>query len=149
MPTLHSVVLGGAANLPFGLSSAGSVGLGASWVVSHALLFGVLCAVYRLVPRGRRPWVSTWPGALTALGLVTVVSLVFPLYLARVSSLAHAGALFGFVVIVLVWFYALALALLAGAAVNAARDQPSAANPVAECGGGRATPRSRQARGGG
>lgn len=52
---------------------------------------------------------------------MAVVSLVFPIYLAHVSSLAHAGVAFSFVVVVLTWFYLMALALLLGAVTNTAR----------------------------
>lgn len=59
VPTLHSVVLGGAANLPFGLSSAGSVGLGrAGWC--HMRCSSAYCArstgwCREAVGRGSRP----------------------------------------------------------------------------------------------
>ena len=55
--------------------------------------------------------------AVVAMG---IVDYAFPLYLSNVSSL-RVGTSFLFVLIVLVWFYALALILLAGAVVNELR----------------------------
>jgi membrane protein len=49
-----------------------------------------------------------------------VLDYAFPLYLQNVSTL-RAGTTFVFVLIALVWFYALALIVLAGAVVNELR----------------------------
>jgi uncharacterized BrkB/YihY/UPF0761 family membrane protein len=61
-----------------------------------------------------------WPGALGATIAMGVVDYCFPLYLQNVTTL-RAGTTFVFVLIVLVWFYALAIILLAGAVVNELR----------------------------
>lgn len=82
-----------------------------------ALLLGILCLVFWRVPRGHIPWRCVWPGALVAMG---IVDYGFPLYLSNVTSL-RIGTSFLFVLIVLVWFYVLALILLAGAVVNELR----------------------------
>jgi membrane protein len=84
------------------------------------LIFTILCLVYWRVPRGPIPWRCVWPGALIAVVCMGIVDYVFPLYLGSVSSL-RVGTSFLFVLIVLVWFYALALILLAGAVVNELR----------------------------
>lgn len=119
-PAAQSLLAAGTTRLPFGLGNTGAI----VWIVSaaaHAALFTGLCVVYRFVPRGRPPWSAIWPGALVALLLVTAISMLFPLYLTQVTTLAHAATAFTFVVIILTWFYLLALATLIGAAVNAAR----------------------------
>ena len=51
---------------------------------------------------------------------IAIVDYAFPLYLANVTTL-RIGTSFVFVLIVLVWFYALALIVLSGAVVNALR----------------------------
>jgi membrane protein len=84
------------------------------------VLFGALCLTYQLVPRGAIPWRCVWPGALGATLAMGVVDYGFPLYLQNVSAL-RAGTTFVFVLIALVWFYALALILLSGAVVNELR----------------------------
>jgi membrane protein len=77
------------------------------------------------VPKGKIPWSAVWPGALGATLAMGVVDFAFPLYLANASTL-RIGASAVFVLIALVWFYALAIILLAGAVINdlrlAARD---------------------------
>ena len=47
----------------------------------------------------------------------------FPFYLSNVSSLSRFGSTLGFVLIALLWFYALSLALLAGAVINSLRHE--------------------------
>ena len=84
------------------------------------ILFAALCATYRLVPSGSIPWRCVWPGALGATIAMGVVDYCFPLYLQNVTTL-RAGTTFVFVLIVLVWFYALAIILLAGAVMNELR----------------------------
>jgi uncharacterized BrkB/YihY/UPF0761 family membrane protein len=66
------------------------------------------------------PWRCVWPGALAATVAMVVVDYGFPLYLENISSL-QAGTSAVFVLIALVWFYALAMILLAGAVVNELR----------------------------
>ena len=88
------------------------------------VMFVTLCAVYRLVPKARMPWSAVWPGALGATVAMGVVDLCFPLYLDNVTTL-RIGTSAVFVLIALVWFYALALILLAGAVVNELRFERS------------------------
>ena len=61
-----------------------------------------------------------WPGALAATMAMGIVDYGFPLYLQNVTTL-RAGTTFVFVLIALVWFYALAIILLGGAVVNELR----------------------------
>jgi membrane protein len=84
------------------------------------LLFLILCLIYWRVPKGSIPWRCIWPGALGATAAMAVVDYGFPLYLANVSSL-RVGSSFLFVLIVLIWFYVLAIILLSGAVVNELR----------------------------
>jgi membrane protein len=83
-------------------------------------LFLALCITYAVVPSGRMPWRCVWPGALGATVAIAIVDYGFPLYLSNVRSL-RIGTSFLFVIIVLVWFYVLALIVLAGAVVNELR----------------------------
>ena len=83
-------------------------------------LFVTLCAIYRLVPKARMPWAAVWPGALGATIAIGIVDLGFPLYLDNISTL-RIGTSAVFVLIALVWFYVIALIVLAGAVVNELR----------------------------
>jgi membrane protein len=61
-----------------------------------------------------------WPGALGATVAVGVLDYAFPLYLQHVSTL-RVGTSLVFVLIALVWFYALSLIVLSGGVINELR----------------------------
>jgi membrane protein len=128
IPALQGFVLRGTEDLPFGLGDVRGVVYGLSLAGGLTLLFGILCLIYWRVPRGPIPWRCVWPGAAIALAAMAIVDYAFPLYLANVTAL-RIGTSFVFVLIVLVWFYALALILLAGAVVNELRFE---ARPAAQ-----------------
>jgi membrane protein len=117
VPTIQALLVSGAQDLPLGLSEV----KGLVYVVTLGLgvlaLFVALCAIYRLVPKASMPWRAVWPGALGATLAIAVVDLGFPLYLDNISTL-RIGTTAVFVLIALVWFYVLALIVLAGAVVN-------------------------------
>jgi membrane protein len=131
IPALQGLVVGHRDDLPFGLGEVRGLVYGLSLAGGLVLLFGILCLVYWRVPRGSIPWRCIWPGALLALVGMAVVDVGFPLYLTNVTSL-RVGTSFLFVLMVLVWFYVLALILLAGAVVNELRfEQRSPPGQVA------------------
>ncbi len=121
IPALESFVLTGADNLPLGLDTIDW--LGNVVVIAGGLLisFLILCVIYWAVPKGRLPWRAVWPGALFMSLAAGAANVVFPLYLVNVSTIGQFGRIVSFVLIVLIWFYALALGLLAGAVINALR----------------------------
>ena len=121
VPALQTLIASGASNLPFGLDRVGVVVFAISLGLGLVLLFGVLCIVYWAVPNRLVPWRALWPGAMGATVAITLVDYAFPLYLGNISTLATFGTTFAFVLIVLVWFYALAIVILGGAVVNALR----------------------------
>jgi membrane protein len=120
VPALQSLLVTSADDLPLGLSEVRGLVYGVSLAAGVAALFAALCATYQLVPSGAIPWRCVWPGALGATLAMGVVDYGFPLYLQNVTTL-RAGTTFVFVLIALVWFYALAIILLAGAVVNELR----------------------------
>jgi membrane protein len=120
IPALQGFVLRGTEDLPFGLGNIRGVVYVLTLTGGMLLLFGILCLVYWRVPRGPIAWRCVWPGAAGAIVAMAVVDYGFPLYLSNVRSL-RIGTSFVFVLIVLVWFYVLALILLAGAVVNELR----------------------------
>ncbi|MGI8944829.1 MAG: YihY/virulence factor BrkB family protein [Thermoleophilaceae bacterium] len=121
VPTLQSLLVSGADDLPLGLSEIPGLIYGLTLVAGLVLLFGILCVVYWTVPNRLVPWRAIWPGALGATLAIGVVDYAFPAYLSSISTIARFGTTFVFVLIVLIWFYALAIILLAGATVNAMR----------------------------
>jgi YihY family inner membrane protein len=120
-PTTQSILVAGAAGLPFGLNHVHGIVLAATLLVTFAVLFATLCVIYWRVPNFAVPWRGVWPGAAGATVAIAVIDYAFPLYLTNISTIGRFGTTFVFVVIVLVWFYALAIILLGGATINALR----------------------------
>ena len=121
VPTLQSLLVASADDLPFGLSGVPGLIYALTLLAGLVLLFGVLCIIYWSVPNRLVPWRAVWPGALGATAAIGVVDYAFPAYLSSISTIARFGTTFVFVLIVLVWFYVLAIILLAGATLNAMR----------------------------
>jgi uncharacterized BrkB/YihY/UPF0761 family membrane protein len=121
MPTLQSVLVSGAENLPFGLTNLRGLVFVVTLAAGLALLFGCLCIIYWAVPKGTVPWSAVWPGATGATVAITIVDYGFPLYLSNVATAAQFGTTLVFIAIVLLWFYVLAIIVLSGAVINALR----------------------------
>jgi membrane protein len=121
LPAIQSILVSSADNLPFGLEHLSPLVYAVSLAVGLAVLFAILCIIYWAVPNTSVPWSAVWPGAAGATLAITAVDYIFPLYLNNVSTIARFGTTMIFIVIVLVWFYVLAMALLAGAVLNAMR----------------------------
>ncbi len=119
IPALQSVLKAGASQLPLDLARVTDLVYVVSLAGSLAILFGCLSVIYSTVPTRRLPWRAVWPGALGATVAIGIVDVAFPLYLSSISTIAKFGTTVVFVVIVLGWFYVVALIILAGAVVNA------------------------------
>jgi YihY family inner membrane protein len=121
IPALESLVIAGADDLPLGLSDidwlANLVLIGGGLIIS----FLILSLIYWAVPKGHLPWRAVWPGALFMSLAGGAANVLFPYYLVNVSSVGEFGRIISFVLVALIWFYALALGLLAGAVINALR----------------------------
>ena len=121
VPALQSLLVSSAEDLPFGLSKIPGLVYGLTLGGGLALLFGCLCAIYRLVPNERVPWRAVWPGAVGATVAIGIVDYAFPFYLGHIATIARFGTTMVFIGIVLLWFYVLAIIILGGAVVNAMR----------------------------
>jgi YihY family inner membrane protein len=121
VPTVQTILRSGAADLPFGLSKVTELVYGISLGLSLLLLFATLSVIYSTVPNRRVPWRAVWPGAAGATIAIAIVANAFPVYLSSISTIARFGTTIVFVLIVLLWFYLLALIILGGATVNALR----------------------------
>jgi membrane protein len=120
VPVIQSLIATSTADLPFGLSDVRGLVYWITLAIGVVVLFAMLCLIYQLVPRGFIPWRCVWPGALGATVAIAIVDYGFPLYLQTVSTL-RAGTTLVFILIALVWFYVLAIILLAGAVINELR----------------------------
>jgi YihY family inner membrane protein len=121
VPAAQSLLVKGTQGLPFGLDQVRAVLVGVTLLFTLLLIFGILCVVYWRVPNRSIPWRAIWPGALLATIAIAIVDYGFPLYLSGVSTIAKLGTTLVFIVIVLLWFYAIAIIILGGAVVNALR----------------------------
>ena len=88
------------------------------WLVG---MFVSLALIYVRVPNRPMRWRAVWPGALGATIAIGVLDFAFPLYLTSISTIARFGTTIVFILIMLGWFYAVALVILSGAIVNAMR----------------------------
>lgn len=134
VPTAQSILAQGAHKLPFGLAHVSGVIYVLTLIAGLGVLFGILCLIFLTVPNRRVPWRAIWPGALGATAAIGIVDYVFPAYLSN-SPLSTFGGTLVFIVILLLWFYALAIIILAGAEINAHRfeahdaEEPGGAEP--------------------
>ena len=121
VPAAQSLLVSGAADLPFGLSNVRAVVYLITVAASLTVLFVILCVIYWAVPNRLVPWRAVWPGAAAATVAMALIDWAFPAYLSSISTIARVGTTFVFVLIVLVWFYLLAIIILGGAVMNALR----------------------------
>ncbi len=124
VPTVQSLLRAGANRLPFDLAHVAALVYVGSLAFSLGILFACLAIIYSRVPHLKVPWRAVWPGALGATLAIAVVSYAFPAYLTNISTIARFGTTIVFVLIMLGWFYVLALIILGGAIVNSMRLTP-------------------------
>ncbi len=118
VPALQSLLRAGAVHLPYVVSHVHAFVYGASLAFSLLLMFACLATIYKRVPNCKIPWHATWPGALAATIAIGIVAVAFPVYLSSISTIARVSSTIVFIVIVLGWFWIVALIILAGAVMN-------------------------------
>jgi YihY family inner membrane protein len=121
VPTAQSILKAGTDALPFDLAHVAVVVYAISLGASVAILFACLALIYARVPNRDVPWRAVWPGALAATIAIAIVDIAFPVYLTNISTIARFGTTIVFILIVLAWFYLLAVIILGGAVINALR----------------------------
>ncbi len=121
IPTAQALLVSSTDDLPLGLSKVEGLIYAITVVAGLAILFAILSVIYWAVPNRLVPWRAVWPGALGATIAMAVIDWAFPAYLTSISTIAQVGTTFVFVLIVLLWFYLLAIIILGGAVVNSLR----------------------------
>jgi YihY family inner membrane protein len=121
VPTVQGLLTASAEELPFGLSDVPGLLFGVTLALGLLLLFATLAVIYRAVPNTAVPWDAIWPGAALATIAIAIVDFAFPFYLSSISTIERVGTTLVFIVIVLLWFYVLAIIVLGGAVINALR----------------------------
>jgi membrane protein len=120
IPTVQSLLKATAGDLPLDLAHVHDIVYVISLIGSLAILFGCLAVIYHRVPNRDVPWRAVWPGTLVATVAIGAIDYGFPLYLSSISTIARFSSTVVFVVIVLGWFYLVAIIILGGAVMNAA-----------------------------
>lgn len=123
LPAIEGALLRSTDGLPFGLNEVQSVDDFVLFVLTLSLNFLVCSLIFWLVPKGHMPWNAVWPGALFTTVVSGAANWLFPLYLNNVSTLNLFGTTAAFILIALIWFYVVALTLLAGAVINSLRHE--------------------------
>jgi uncharacterized BrkB/YihY/UPF0761 family membrane protein len=123
LPTMEGALVSSTDRLPLGLSNIKAIDT--ALLLSAALLitFATCCVIFWAVPKGHMPWRDVWPGAVFVTLAAGIANWAFPFYLSNISDLSRFGSTLGFVLITLLWFYALSLAILAGAVINSLRHE--------------------------
>jgi membrane protein len=121
LPTLEGVLISRTDDLPFGIGQLAILDNILLLIATLVIGFVLACLMYWAVPKGHLPWRAVWPGALFLTVVIGIANWAFPFYLVNISSIGDVGGTVGFVVVALIWFYALSLAILAGAVINALR----------------------------
>jgi membrane protein len=123
LPAIEGALLRSTDSLPFGLDEVQSIDDLALFALTLGLNFLVCSLIFWLVPKGHMPWSAVWPGALFTTVVSGIANWLFPLYLSNVSTLSLFGTTAAFILIALLWFYLVALTLLAGAVINSLRHE--------------------------
>ena len=123
VPSIETAAVSSADDLPLGLSNVGGTRTAILIVGGFVVTFAIIAAIYWAVPKGHMPWRSVWPGSLFFALVTSIGNYIFPIYLSNVSDLHRIGGTIGFILVAMVWFYAIALAILAGAVINSLRHE--------------------------
>jgi YihY family inner membrane protein len=123
LPTMESTLVSSTDRLPLGLDDIKAIDSILLLIAVVLIVFVICCVIFWAVPKGHMPWRDVWPGALFVTAAAVIANWAFPFYLSNISDLSRFGSTLGFILIALLWFYALSLALLAGAVINSLRHE--------------------------
>ena len=113
---------------------ASTIGLGpafaavwnlARWPVALTLIALGIGLIFYFAPDAEQDWEWITPGAIMATVLWLVASLGFKFYIANFANYNESYGSLGGVIILMLWFYLTALAILAGAEMNAEIEHAS------------------------
>lgn len=93
------------------------------WPVAILLLVVFLTTLYHLAVPASTPWREDLPGALVALGVLVICSVVLRVYLIHSVEGPTVYGKLAAPIAVLLWIFVVAIAVLIGAAMNAAIDR--------------------------
>lgn len=104
-----------------GVGDIGKLAIGlARWVLLAALLLFGLGVIFRYGPQRRRPrWRWITPGAIVAVIVGLAASIGFSIYVTLMGNYNKTYGSLGAIIVLLLWLYFMAYAVLFGAAMNA------------------------------
>jgi membrane protein len=117
-----------------GASLADRIGLGATfhtvwmilrWPLAFVLVAVAVAVINYFAPDAEQDWEWITPGALLATLLWLVASLAFKLYVSQFGNYNETYGSLGGVIVLMLWFYISALAVLIGAEMNAEIEHAS------------------------
>ena len=89
------------------------------WLLALASAVAMFAALYRVIPNTRLSLADVWPGALLAGVLFVLLSQAFPLYFLALGGGYAAYKTLGLFLVLMTWFYCLAVILVLGVELNA------------------------------
>jgi membrane protein len=95
------------------------------WPVVFVLVSVAIAMIYFFAPDAEQEWVWITPGSILATALWLLISLGFKLYVTKFGSYNATYGAIGGVIVLMLWFYVSALAVLAGAELNAEIEHAS------------------------
>jgi membrane protein len=104
-----------------GVGDIGKIAIGlARWVLLAALLLFGLGVIFRYGPQRRRPrWRWITPGTILAVVVGLAASIGFSIYVTLMGNYNKTYGALGAIIVLLLWLYFMAYAVLFGAALNA------------------------------
>ena len=95
------------------------------WPIVFALVVLAIALVYYFAPDAQQEFVYITPGSLLATALWLISSLAFKFYIANFTSYTATYGIIGGAIVLMLWFYVSALAVLVGAELNAEIEHAS------------------------
>jgi len=95
------------------------------WPVVFALVALAMASIYYYAPDAVQEFVWITPGSILATALWLLISLGFKFYIANFTSYTATYGLIGGAIVLMLWFYVSALAVLIGAELNAEIEHAS------------------------
>lgn len=121
VPAVQSLLIAGVSSFSLSLGAVHGIVFWLTLVIGAVAEFGLLCVIYWAVPNRAVPWRAIWPGGVLATLAVSAIAYGFPVYLRNVSTVGKIRTQYVFILVLLIWFYAVAMSILGGAVVNAMR----------------------------
>lgn len=95
------------------------------WPIAFGMVATAIALVFYYAPDAEQEWIWITPGSVVATVLWLLVSLGFKLYVTNFGSYNATYGAIGGVIVLMLWFYVSALAVLVGAEMNAEIEHAS------------------------